>query len=158
MTTSYPTTFESDDEIIRAAEAIIANRWLEKKRSHRLFNAPAVAQEFFNLRLHGLHHEEFHVAVLDNQNRLLAHETCLFKGTINSCSVYPRVVIKRVLELNGAAVILAHNHPSGVVEPSRSDFLITTKLQEALKLIDVCVLDHVIVGDRTYSFVEYGQL
>ena len=94
---------------------------------------------------------------LDSQNRILEFKE-LFRGTINAASVYPREVVKEVLELNAASVILAHNHPSGVTTPSQADKLITTKLQQALNLIDVSVLDHIIIGENTYSFAEHGLI
>jgi DNA repair protein RadC len=85
------------------------------------------------------------VLFLDNQNRLIAHET-LFTGTINHTQVHPREVLKAVLKRNAAAVILAHNHPSGLAEPSKADRCITTRLQQGLALIDVCILDHLVIG------------
>jgi len=102
-------------------------------------------------------HEVFAVLFLDSQNRILEFKE-LFRGTINAASVYPREVVKEVLELNAASVILAHNHPSGVTTPSQADKLITTKLQQALNLIDVSVLDHIIIGESTYSFAEHDLI
>ena len=98
------------------------------------------------------------VLFLDNQNRLI-HQDILFYGTINSASVYPREVVKAVLRHNAAAVIFAHNHPSGVAEPSEADKIITRKLISALALIDVPVLDHLIVADvSVISFAERGLI
>lgn len=94
---------------------------------------------------------------LDNQNRLIDKEI-LFTGTINAASVYPREIVKSVLKKNAASVILAHNHPSGIAEPSQADKLITTKIQHALNHIDVSVLDHIIIGENTVSFAERGLI
>jgi DNA repair protein RadC len=95
---------------------------------------------------------------LDAQNRLIAAEE-LFRGTLTQTSVYPREILKRALHHNAAAVILAHNHPSGVTEPSRADELLTRALREALQQVDVRVLDHLIVaGHQSLSFAERGLL
>jgi DNA repair protein RadC len=103
-------------------------------------------------------YEVFGALFLDNRHRVLAFEE-LFRGTLNGTAVYPREVVKRALALNAAAVILVHNHPSGVAEPSRADETLTGRLQEALALIDVRVLDHIVVGDgETVSFSERGLL
>lgn len=99
----------------------------------------------------------FAVLFLDSQNRILEYKE-LFRGTINAASVYPREVVKEVLALNAASVILAHNHPSGVSTPSQADKLITTKLQQALNLIDVSIVDHIIIGETSYSFAEHGLI
>jgi len=103
-------------------------------------------------------HEVFAVLFLDNQHRTLIFEE-LFTGTIDSANVYPREVVKKALAHNAAAVILAHNHPSGIPTPSQADKQITQRLKEALNLIDIRVLDHFIIGDgRPYSFAEHGDL
>ncbi len=101
-------------------------------------------------------HEVFSAIYLDNQHGMIAFEE-LFTGTIDSASVYPRELVKRCLHHNAAAIILAHNHPSGIPEPSVSDRTITSRLQEALKLIDVRLLDHIVVaGTGAVSFAERG--
>lgn len=92
--------------------------------------------------------ERFGVLFLDNRHRIIAAEI-MFRGTIDGTSVYPREVVKRALELNAAALILTHNHPSGIAEPSAADERITLRLRDALQLVDIRVLDHVIVGDGT---------
>lgn len=103
-------------------------------------------------------HEVFACLFLDNRHRVLAFEP-LFYGTIDGASVHPRVVVKRALYHNAAAVILAHNHPSGVAEPSQADEQITLRLKDALDLVDVRVLDHVVIGDgKPVSFAERGLL
>jgi DNA repair protein RadC len=100
----------------------------------------------------------FSCLYLDNRHRVLAFEE-LFRGTLNGTAVYPREIIKRALEHNAAAVILVHNHPSGVAEPSRADELLTTRVREALQLVDVRLLDHLVVGDgEVVSFSERGLL
>jgi DNA repair protein RadC len=102
-------------------------------------------------------HEVFGLLHLDTRHRLVAVED-LFRGTLNSASVHPREVVKAVLARNAAAVILFHNHPSGLCQPSAADELITRRLREALGLIDVRVLDHLIVAESIYSFAEHGLL
>ncbi|WP_017431132.1 RadC family protein [Vreelandella jeotgali] len=120
--------------------------------------SPALVRHYLTSRMRHLGHEEFAALFLDTQHRILRFES-LFRGTLNSASVYPREVAKRTLELNAGAVILAHNHPSGVSEPSDADRRITRKLQDALELLDVRVLDHFVVGDgEVTSFVERGWL
>ncbi|HAS8160916.1 TPA: DNA repair protein RadC, partial [Vibrio vulnificus] len=105
------------------------------------------------------HHERevFAVMFLDNQHRLIAFEE-LFFGTIDSASVYPREVLKAALKINAAALIFAHNHPSGDATPSQADKQITQRLKEALALVDIRVLDHIVVGDSAISFAERGLL
>ena len=123
-----------------------------------VFDAPAKLKDYVALHLGGLEREVFAVIFLDSQHRLLTLEH-LFQGTLNQTSVYPREVIRRVLELNAAAVVLAHNHPSGLAEPSRADEFVTQTLKAALQLVDVRVLDHLVVGQgRVVSFAERGLL
>ncbi|MGR8935101.1 MAG: RadC family protein [Gammaproteobacteria bacterium] len=113
---------------------------------------------YLSAQLSRYHYEVFACLFLDNQHRVIVFEE-LFRGTLDSASVYPREVLKRVLLHNAAAVIFAHNHPSGISEPSSADRQITEKLQQALQLFDVRVLDHFIVGDGwPYSFAEHGLL
>ncbi|WP_347332575.1 RadC family protein [Marinimicrobium locisalis] len=120
--------------------------------------SPDLVRRYLVAQLRHLNHEVFAVLFLDNQHRLRAFEE-LFQGTIDGASVYPREVVKRALTHNAAAVILAHNHPSGVAEPSQSDRRITTRLCEALDLVAVRVLDHMVVGDgEVVSFAERGWL
>ncbi len=113
---------------------------------------------FLRARLGRREHEVFGCLFLDNRHRLLVFEE-LFRGTLNGTAVYPREIVKRALEHNAAAVILVHNHPSGVAEPSRADELLTTRVREALQLVDVRLLDHLVVGDgEVVSFSERGLL
>jgi DNA repair protein RadC len=120
--------------------------------------SPDITRAYLSAQLRGLGHEVFACLFLDNQHRVIAWEE-LFRGTIDGASVYPREVAKRALRHNAAAIIFAHNHPSGVSEPSQADRHITEKLRQALNLFDIRVLDHFIVGDgQPYSFAEHGLL
>ena len=122
------------------------------------FLSTSATRDWLRLNLAGQEREMFVVLYLDNQHRLIAHEA-LFSGTINCASVYPREVVKSALKHNAASVVLAHNHPSGCAEPSKSDRLVTGKLSAALALVDVKVLDHFIIGHREIvSFAERGLL
>jgi DNA repair protein RadC len=115
-------------------------------------------RRFLRARLRDLPHEVFCCLHLDNRNRVIAFEE-LFRGTIDGASVHPREVVKRALAHNAAALILAHNHPSGVAEPSQADEVITRRLSSALALVDIRVLDHLVVGDSAcVSFAERGLL
>lgn len=122
------------------------------------FLSATETRDWLRLKMAGLEREEFMVLFLNNQHQLLACET-LFTGTINHTEVYPREIVKAALRYNAAAVILAHNHPSGTAEPSRADRLITSNLQNTLLLVDVRILDHFIIGHREIvSFAERGWL
>ena len=130
----------------------------EELQAGVLLNAPKAVKDYLQLMLGHKDHEAFLVLFLDAQNRLLAAEE-MFRGTLTRASVYPREVVKAALTHNAAGVILAHNHPSGVAEPSMADDTLTQALQAALTLIDVRVLDHfVIAGCHVYSFAEHGRL
>lgn len=121
-------------------------------------NSPRVVRDYLQLLLAGRQQEVFLVLFLDTQHRVIASEE-LFHGTLSQTSVYPREVVKRALTHNAAAVILAHNHPSGVAEPSQADQLLTNALKQALALVDVRVLDHfVVAAGQTLSFAERGLL
>ncbi|WP_038052015.1 DNA repair protein RadC [Thioalkalivibrio sp. ALJ1] len=120
-------------------------------------SSPAATRKFLAARLRDYPFEVFGVLFLDNRHRVIAFEE-LFRGTIDGASVHPREVVRRALHHNAAAVILSHNHPSGVAEPSRSDVSITRRLTDALGLIDVRVLDHLIVADEIVSLAERGEL
>ena len=147
--------FSNDEQtIIDQALAILAS----KTNTHDVISQPALAINLCKLELAGLAREAFGVLLLNNQSRVIRFEI-LFWGTINAASVYPREVVKTVLEHNAAAVILTHNHPSGEAEPSGADRAITDVLVQALNLIDVRVLDHIVVAnDRHVSFAERGLL
>jgi DNA repair protein RadC len=123
-----------------------------------VLDASAKLKDYAALQLAGLEREVFLVFFLDSQFRLIASEP-LFHGTLNQTSVHPREVVRRVIALNAAAVVLAHNHPSGMAEPSRADEFVTQTLKSALQLLDVRVLDHLVVGrGQVVSFAERGLL
>ena len=127
------------------------------KRGEFLQN-PQATQNYLSSRLRDLPHEVFACLFLDNQHRVIEFEI-LFQGTINGASVHPREVVRKTLKHNAAALILAHNHPSGIAEPSSADRHITKQLTEALALIDVRVLDHIVVGDgECVAFSERGWI
>lgn len=122
------------------------------------FTSTQAARDWLRLKMGTFEREEFVVLYLNNQNQLLAHET-LFTGTLNHTEVHPREVVKRALYFNAAAVIFAHNHPSGEVAPSQADKAITQRLVQALMLVEIRVPDHLIVGGRQlFSFAEHGLL
>ena len=123
-----------------------------------VFDSPGKVKEYLSLQLGARGHEVFAVLFLDAQSRLVEFEE-MFRGTLTQTSVYPREIVKRALELGAAAVILAHNHPSGAAEPSRADEFLTQTLKSALALVDVRVLDHLVVGNGTVvSFAERDLL
>ena len=123
-----------------------------------VFDAPGRVKDYLALQLAGRGQEVFVVLFLDAQHKLLRMEE-LFQGTLTQTSVYPREVLKRALALNAAAVVLAHNHPSGVAEPSRADEYLTQSLKTALQLVDVRVLDHIVVGQgQVVSMAERGLM
>lgn len=141
-------------EIVDAARHAVARRF----RRGCALTSPRVARDYLLTQLAEREHETFCLILLDNRHRLLAFVE-LFRGTIDGASVHPREVVKEVLRQNAAAVILAHNHPSGVPEPSQADEVITTRLRDALALVDVRVVDHLVVaGDGVVSLAERGLL
>ena len=137
----------------------LATRYLEERiRRSDALTSPAHTSQFLCARLRSRPHEVFACLFLDNRHRVISFEE-MFRGTIDGASVHPREVAKRALELNAAALIAAHNHPSGVAEPSRSDRAITSRLRDALALVDVRLLDHFVIGDgEVVSFAERGWL
>ena len=123
-----------------------------------VLTSPEATRAYLSNQLRNYPYEVFACLFLDNQHHILEFEE-LFRGTIDGASVYPREVVKKALEHNAAAVIFAHNHPSGISEPSQADKSITHKLKQALDLLDIRVLDHFIIGDgMPYSFAEHGLL
>ena len=142
-----------------AAVIEMARRALAQKlEASPVFDSPQSVKDYLQLHLGALPHEVFAVLFLDSQHRLLGLEK-MFTGTLGQTSVYPREVVKRALARNAGAVILAHNHPSGVAEPSRADEFLTQTLKSALALIDVRVIDHLVVGrGQVVSFAERGLL
>ncbi len=144
----------SDELVIDAGLRILSGRLVRGD----VLESPGSTRKYLALRFSELEHEVFCALFLDNRHRLIACEE-LFRGTIDGASVHPREVVKRALANNAAAVILAHNHPSGVAEPSQADELITLRLREALAVVDIRVLDHLIIaGAKVVSLAERGVL
>lgn len=143
----------SGEEIIEAAQLEMNRRF----RRGTKITSPEETKSFLQFKLRHLEHEVFATLWLDNRHQVIAFEE-LFRGTIDGASVHPREVVKSALRHNAAAAIYCHNHPSGVAEPSHADRSITQRLKEALDLVDVKTLDHVIVGENTCSFAEMGLL
>jgi len=141
-------------DVLDRAQALLAQRY---RAGSPVLSSPALTREFLRIHLGASEHEIFGLLHLDTRHRLIAVED-LFRGTINSASVHPREVVKAALGRNAAAVVLYHNHPSGLTEPSAADELITRRLREALALIEVRVLDHLIVAESIFSFAEHGLL
>jgi DNA repair protein RadC len=141
---------------LQAALELARRHYLERLRQGPSLTSPRAAREFLVARLRDKDHEVFCCLYLDSRHRLIRFEE-LFRGTIDGASVHPREVVKQALARNATSVILAHNHPSGVAEPSQADEVITTRLRDALALVDIRVLDHLIVGDGTCtSLAERG--
>lgn len=146
----------TDDAIIESALKILESR-ISYNSDAPLLTSPQDGKDYAKLQLATYEHEVFACIFLDSRNRVIAFEK-LFRGTIDCASVYPREVVKACLSHNAAAVIFAHNHPSGATEPSQADIQITERLKNALLLIDITVLDHLIVGEDVVSFAERGLL
>lgn len=143
---------------LQAALELARRHYQEALQTGPGLDSPSATREFLRAQLRDRPHEIFCCLHLDNRHRLIAFEE-LFRGTIDGASVYPREVVKQALARNAAAVIVAHNHPSGIAEPSQADELITHRLKEALALVDIRLLDHVVVGDVScISFAERGLL
>ena len=142
-----------------AAVLEVAQRYLrEELRSRSALASPGSVRDYLRLALGAREHEVFIALLLDAQHRVLRTDE-LFRGTLTQTSVYPREVVKAALSANAAAVIFAHNHPSGVAQPSQADELLTRQLKEALALVEIKVLDHFIVaGNQCLSFAERGLL
>ena len=136
----------------------ISRRHLSEGLAHAdCLTSPEQARNYLRARLRDYKYEVFACLMLDNRNRVIAFRE-MFRGTIDGASVFPREVVKQALADNAAAVILAHNHPSGVCEPSQADIRITERLQKALGLVDIRVLDHVIIGDEINCLSERGLI
>jgi DNA repair protein RadC len=143
---------------LRASRELVQRWMLEDMRRQPVLQNPRAARDYLAVHYAGQEREVFGVMFLDNRHRLIAVEE-MFLGTVDGATVHPREVVKRALKLNAAAAILAHNHPSGVADPSQADELITARLRDALGLVDIRVLDHLIVGGTTVtSLVERGLL
>ncbi len=144
-----------EQSVLNHAHQILESR-IKEQDSH-YFTNPDLVKDFVTLHFAKFEREVFSVLFLNSQHRLIKIEDMFF-GSIDTASVYPREVVKRALELNSAAVIFSHNHPSGVGEPSHSDEKITKRLVEALLLMNIRVLDHLVVGDSVVSFAERGLI
>lgn len=143
----------TDNQVLEAAAEILACKYVRQDA----FSSSEATKDFLKFKLGKYEREVFAVMLLDSQHKLIDYQE-LFFGTINAASVYPRDVVKAVLTENAAAVIFAHNHPSGEAEPSQADIAITKRLQSALELIDVPVLDHIIIGETASSLAERGLI
>ena len=143
---------------LKAGVELMRRALIAEARQASVLTSPEAVRDYLRLSLAALPHEAFVVLFLDSQHRLLAADE-LFRGTLAQTSVYPREIVKAALAHNAAAVIFAHNHPSGVAEPSRADELLTQSLKQALALVDIRTLDHfVVAGSRVVSFAERGLL
>jgi DNA repair protein RadC len=147
------------ERILDAAKELLARALSEEMQEGEVLSSPDKVRDFLRLRLAERPHEVFMVLLMDVQHRLLA-DVELFRGTLTQTSVYPREVVKLALSHNAAAVIFAHNHPSGVPEPSQADIHLTNALRQALSLVDVRTIDHIVVGGNAspVSFAERGLL
>lgn len=142
----------TEDQILEAARAVID----QKVQRGAQFTSPDLVKDYLASRLATREHEVFATLFLDNRHRLIEYRE-LFYGTIDGAAVYPREVVKEALRHNAGAVILSHNHPSGDPSPSQADEAITQRLKDALALVDVRVLDHVVIGgNRAVSLAERG--
>jgi DNA repair protein RadC len=141
-------------DVLERAQALLSQRY---RPGAPVLSSPSLTREFLRTRLGARDHETFGLIHLDVRYRLIAVED-LFRGTIDRASVHPREVVKAVLARNSAAVVLYHNHVSGVSEPSAADEAITRHIKEVLTTLDVRVVDHLIVADPIYSFAEHGRL
>lgn len=145
---------ESDDAVIAQARKILKRR----VRRNTVLSSPTKVKEWLQVELADYSHEIFHVTFLDSQHRIITHQE-MFSGTIDGSAVYPRRVVEACILNKASALIFAHNHPSGVAEPSSADKRITERLTSALALVDIRVLDHFIVtGADSYSFAENSLL
>lgn len=143
---------------LQAAVEIARRQLSETMQAGPSLASPKATRDFLSARLRDLEHEMFCVLFLDKRHRLIKYEE-LFRGTIDGASVHPREIVKLALQRNSAAVIIAHNHPSGIAEPSQADELITQRVKEALALVDIRLLDHIIIGDGAgVSLAERGLL
>ncbi len=141
------------DELIECARQCILKRF----NDGYAIRSPSDTEAYLQTMLGDAEHEIFSILFLDNRHKVIRYQE-MFRGTIDGCSVYPREVVKQALALNSAAIILAHNHPSKVSEPSQADERITRRLKSALELVDIRVLDHLIIGSTVTSMASRGLL
>jgi DNA repair protein RadC len=152
----YAGTFTADEILSMASEIAAAN--MVREEGGNVMDSPSATRAYFVTMMRDAHAENFAALFLDNRHRVLASEI-MFTGTVDGASVHPREVVKRALHYNAAAVVFAHNHPSGAPEPSAADIAITRRLAESLALVDVRALDHIIVGGNdTCSLAERGLI
>lgn len=144
----------SEDKIIQAAGTILESRL---KRIESPLICPSQTHDFLRMKLAGNQVEAFHMISLDNRNAVIKCET-VAAGTIDGAAIYPREILKRAFESNAAAVIFAHNHPSGITEPSKADMRLCERLEKVLMLVNIRVLDFIIVGNDCFSFAEAGYM
>ena len=131
--------------------------YLDASYQPKLFTSPKRVLEFCKLKIGYEESEKFAVLFLDTRHRLISFDI-MFHGTIDGASIHPREIIKKALQYNAAAMILSHNHPSGICTPSQADKMITTRIVDAAKLMEIRVLDHIIVGEEYYSFASHGLM
>lgn len=129
----------------------------ERAQLSNVLNSPQLLKDYLRHKMMNEAHEVFSIVYLDNEHRVLKYEQ-LFSGTIDGATIYPRIVLKKVIDHKAVAVIFAHNHPSGDANPSHADIVLTDRLKKALSLIDVRVLDHFVVGHEVVSFAERGLI
>jgi DNA repair protein RadC len=141
-------------DIFERAQALMAQRF---RTGAPVLSSPSKTREFLRLRLGVLDHEVFSALFLTSRHRLIEYVE-LFRGTIDGASVHPREIVKEALSRNAAAVVIAHGHPSGDPSPSRADELVTQRLKEALSLVEIRLLDHLIVGNTVVSMAEMGLM
>ncbi|WP_174236752.1 JAB domain-containing protein [Dyella sp. S184] len=146
-------TETTEQDVLAAAEGILKERLVRRGS----IGNPTDASSFLRIRLGALLHEEFHVLWLDNRHRIIDCQK-LFTGTVDGANIYPREVVRAALSINASAAILAHNHPSGVAEPSAADRAITHELRDALRLVGVRILDHIVVGAECVSMAGRGLM
>ena len=144
----------SAQDIFERAQALMAQRF---RAGAPVLSSPSKTREFLRLRLGVLDYEVFSALFLSSRHRLIEYVE-LFRGTIDGASVHPREIVKEALSRNAAAVVIAHGHPSGDPSPSRADELVTQRLKEALSLVDIRLLDHLIVGQTVVSMAELGLM
>lgn len=135
----------------------VASTYRAERYRGTVVESPSKCAAFVRAQIADLPHEMFSILFLDTKHRVIEWRN-MFRGTIDAAAVYPREIVKAALETNAAAVILAHNHPSGDHVPSQADLNITRRLKDALALVDVRVLDHLVIGAEIYSFAEHGDL
>lgn len=145
----------SEDEIVREALNILETRL---RRPNQFFTSATDVKSYLKIQFSSMEYESFRVMFLNSAHGLISCEE-LFRGTINQAAVYPREVVKTALAFNAAAIVLSHNHPSGNANPSEADRQITKRIVDAMGLVDIRVLDHIVIaGGEVYSFAEHGYI